>query len=114
MTICANALAKIGISHNRLSQYKALLALSDAALETAYEGVARILLEKDEDVVIAHDRVERLREILLEPERYHSPRDPEMPQIRLLLNSGHQPVMSAMRLMGEDLKPQAFDVYSLK
>jgi DNA primase len=49
-----------------------------------------------------------------EAERYHSPRDPEMQQIKLLLNSGYKPGMPAIRLMGEDLKPQAFDVYSPK
>jgi hypothetical protein len=37
-----------------------------------------------------------------------------MQQIKLLLNSGYKPGMPAIRLMGEDLKPQAFDVYSPK
>lgn len=37
-----------------------------------------------------------------------------MQQIRQLLNSGHKTGMPAIRLMGEDMKPQAFDVYSPK
>ncbi len=49
-----------------------------------------------------------------EAERYHSPRDPEVQQIKLLLNSGYKPGMPAIRLMGDDFKPQAFDVYSPK
>ncbi|MCI0711845.1 MAG: toprim domain-containing protein [Chloroflexi bacterium] len=49
-----------------------------------------------------------------EAERYHKPRDPEMMQIRQLLNSGYKPGMPAIRLTGDDLKPQAFDVYSPK
>jgi hypothetical protein len=49
-----------------------------------------------------------------EAERYHNPRDPEMQQIRQLLNSGYKPGMPAIRLMGEDMKPKAFDVYSPK
>ncbi|MCI0714381.1 MAG: toprim domain-containing protein [Chloroflexi bacterium] len=49
-----------------------------------------------------------------EAERYHNPRDPEMQQIRQLLNSGYKPGMPAIRLMGDDMKPKAFDVYSPK
>ncbi len=49
-----------------------------------------------------------------EAERYHNPRDPGMQQIRQLLNSGYKQGMPAIRLMGEDMKPQAFDVYSPK
>jgi DNA primase len=49
-----------------------------------------------------------------EAERYHNPRDPEMQQIRQLLNSGYKPGMPAIRLMGEEMKPQAFDVYAPK
>jgi hypothetical protein len=49
-----------------------------------------------------------------EAERYHNPRDPAMQQIRQLLNSGYKQGMPAIRLIGEDMKPQAFDVYSPK
>jgi len=49
-----------------------------------------------------------------EAERYHSPRDPGMQQIRQLLNSGYKAGMPAIRITGEDMKPQAFDVYSPK
>jgi multiple sugar transport system ATP-binding protein len=37
-----------------------------------------------------------------------------MQQIRQLLNSGYKAGMPAIRLIGEDMKPQAFDVYSPK
>jgi hypothetical protein len=37
-----------------------------------------------------------------------------MQQIRQLLNSGYKPGMPAIRLMGDDMKPKAFDVYSPK
>jgi DNA primase len=49
-----------------------------------------------------------------EAERYHNPKDPGMQQIRQLLNSGYKQGMPALRLIGEDMKPQAFDVYSPK
>ena len=49
-----------------------------------------------------------------EAERYHNPKDAGMQQIRQLLNSGYKQGMPAIRLMGEDMKPQAFDVYSPK
>jgi hypothetical protein len=49
-----------------------------------------------------------------EAERYHNPRDAGMQQIRQLLNSGYKQGMPAIRLIGDDLKPQAFDVYSPK
>ncbi len=49
-----------------------------------------------------------------EAERYHNPRDPGMQQIRQLLNSGYKQGMPAIRSTGEDMKPQAFDVYSPK
>jgi hypothetical protein len=49
-----------------------------------------------------------------EAERYHNPRDTGMQQIRQLLNSGYKQGMPAIRLIGEDMKPQAFDVYSPK
>jgi len=49
-----------------------------------------------------------------EAERYHNPRDPGMQQIRQLLNSGYKAGMPAIRVTGDDLKPQAFDVYSPK
>ena len=49
-----------------------------------------------------------------EAERYHNPRDAGMQQIRQLLNSGYKQGMPAIRITGEDLKPQAFDVYSPK
>jgi hypothetical protein len=49
-----------------------------------------------------------------EAERYHNPKDMGMQQIRQLLNSGYKQGMPAIRLMGEDMKPQAFDVYSPK
>jgi hypothetical protein len=49
-----------------------------------------------------------------EAERFHNPKDPGMQQIRQLLNSGYKQGMPAIRLIGEDMKPQAFDVYSPK
>ena len=49
-----------------------------------------------------------------EAERYYNPKDPGLQQIRQLLNSGYKQGMPAIRLMGEDMKPQAFDVYSPK
>jgi DNA primase len=49
-----------------------------------------------------------------EAERYHNPKDAGMQQIRQLLNSGYKAGMPALRLVGDDLKPQAFDVYSPK
>ena len=49
-----------------------------------------------------------------EAERYHNPKDLGMQQIRQLLNSGYKQGMPAIRVTGEDLKPQAFDVYSPK
>ncbi|MBE2182400.1 MAG: hypothetical protein IAE89_03140 [Anaerolineae bacterium] len=49
-----------------------------------------------------------------EAERFHNPKDPGMQQIRQLLNSGYKHGMPAIRLIGEDMKPQAFDVYSPK
>jgi hypothetical protein len=49
-----------------------------------------------------------------EAERYRHPKDPGMQQIRQLLNSGYKQGMPAIRLIGEDMKPQAFDVYSPK
>jgi CHC2 zinc finger/Toprim-like len=49
-----------------------------------------------------------------EAERYHNPKDPGMQQIRQLLNSGYKQGMPAIRVTGDDLKPQAFDVYSPK
>lgn len=49
-----------------------------------------------------------------EAERYHNPRDPGIQQIRQLLNSGYKAGMPAIRLIGEDMKPQAFDVHSPK
>jgi DNA primase len=49
-----------------------------------------------------------------EAERYHNPKDPAMMQIKQLLNSGYKHGMPAIRLMGEDMKPQTFDVYSPK
>jgi hypothetical protein len=49
-----------------------------------------------------------------EAERYHNPKDPGMQQIRQLFNSGYKQGMPAIRLIGEDMKPQAFDVYSPK
>lgn len=49
-----------------------------------------------------------------EAERYHNPKDPVMQQIRQLLNSGYKQGMPAIRLIGEVMKPQAFDVYSPK
>ncbi|MCU0462966.1 MAG: CHC2 zinc finger domain-containing protein [Anaerolineae bacterium] len=49
-----------------------------------------------------------------EAERYHNPKDPRMQQIRQLLNSGYKQGMPAIRVTGDDLKPQAFDVYSPK
>ena len=49
-----------------------------------------------------------------EAERFHSTRDSEMQQIRQLLNSGYKPGMPAIRLIGEDMKPKAFNVYSPK
>jgi hypothetical protein len=44
----------------------------------------------------------------------HNPKDPGMQQIRQLLNSGYKQGMPAIRVTGDDLKPQAFDVYSPK
>lgn len=49
-----------------------------------------------------------------EAERYHNPKDPAMMQIKQLLNSGYKHGMPAIRLMGENMKPQTFDVYSPK
>jgi hypothetical protein len=49
-----------------------------------------------------------------EAERYHNPKDPAMQQIRQLLNSGYKQGMPAIRLIGDDMKPRAFDVYSPK
>jgi hypothetical protein len=49
-----------------------------------------------------------------ETERYRNPKDPAMQQIRQLLNSGYKQAMPAIRLIGEDMKPQAFDVSSPK
>jgi hypothetical protein len=49
-----------------------------------------------------------------EAERYHNPRDPGMQQIRQLLNSGYKQGMPAIRVTGEDMRPQPFDVYSPK
>jgi hypothetical protein len=49
-----------------------------------------------------------------EAERYHNPKDPAMMQIKQLLNSGYKHGMPAIRLMGETMKPQSFDVYSPK
>jgi DNA primase len=49
-----------------------------------------------------------------EAERYHNPKDAGMQQIRQLLNSGYKQGMPAIRVTGDDLKPQAFDVYSPK
>jgi hypothetical protein len=49
-----------------------------------------------------------------EAERYHNPKDSGMQQIRQLLNSGYKQGMPAIRITGDDLKPQAFDVYSPK
>lgn len=49
-----------------------------------------------------------------EAERYHNPRDPGMQQIRQLLNSGYKAGMPTIRITSEDMKPQAFDVYSPK
>ena len=49
-----------------------------------------------------------------EAERYHNPKDPGMQQIRQLLNGGYKQGMPTIRLIGEDMKPQAFDVYSPK
>ena len=40
--------------------------------------------------------------------------DPGMQQIRQLLNSGYKQGMPAIRVTGDDIKPQAFDVYSPK
>ena len=49
-----------------------------------------------------------------EAERYHNPRDPATQQIRQLLNSGYKAGMPALRVVGDDFKPQTFDVYSPK
>ncbi|MBE2267713.1 MAG: toprim domain-containing protein [Anaerolinea sp.] len=49
-----------------------------------------------------------------EAERYHNPKDPALSQIRQLLNSGYKAGMPALRLIGDDFKPQAFNVYSPK
>jgi hypothetical protein len=48
-----------------------------------------------------------------EAERYHNPKDPGMQQSRQLLNSGYKQGMPAIHVK-DDLKPQAFDVYSSK
>jgi hypothetical protein len=42
-----------------------------------------------------------------EAERYHNPKDPGMQQVRQLLNSGYKQGMPAIRVTGDDLKPQA-------
>ena len=49
-----------------------------------------------------------------EAERYHHPKDIGVQQICQLLNSGYKQGMLAIRLIGEDVKPRAFDVYSPK
>ena len=49
-----------------------------------------------------------------EAERYQNPRDPTTQQIRQLLNSGYKAGMPALRVVGDDYKPQTFDVYSPK
>jgi hypothetical protein len=49
-----------------------------------------------------------------EAERYHNPKDPAMMQIKQLLNSGDKHGMPAIRLIGENMKPQTFAVYSPK
>ena len=49
-----------------------------------------------------------------EAERYQNPRDPATQQIRQLLNSGYKSGMPALRIVGDDYKPQTFDVYSPK
>jgi hypothetical protein len=49
-----------------------------------------------------------------EAERYHNPKDPALGQIRQLLNSGYKAGMPALRSIGDDFKPQAFNVYSPK
>ncbi len=49
-----------------------------------------------------------------EAERYHNPRDMAMQQIRQLLNSGYKQGMPAIRLMGDDMRPKAYEVYSPK
>jgi len=49
-----------------------------------------------------------------EAERFHNPKDAAMQQIRQLLNSGYKAGMPAIRLIGDDHKPQAFHVYSPK
>jgi hypothetical protein len=49
-----------------------------------------------------------------EAERYHNPKDPGMQQVRQFLNSGYKQGMPAICVTGDDLKPQAFDVYSPK
>ena len=49
-----------------------------------------------------------------EAERYQNPRDPATQQIRQLLNSGYKAGMPALRVVGDDFRPQAFDVYSPK
>lgn len=49
-----------------------------------------------------------------EAERFHNPKDSGMQQIRQLLNSGYKQGMPAIRVTGDDMKPQAFDVYSPK
>ena len=49
-----------------------------------------------------------------EAERYQNPRDPATQQIRQLLNSGYKAGMPALRVVGDDYKPQTFDVYSPK
>ena len=49
-----------------------------------------------------------------EAERYQNPRDPATQQIRQLLNSGYKAGMPALRVVGDDYRPQTFDVYSPK
>ena len=49
-----------------------------------------------------------------EAERYHNAREPEMQAMRQILNSGYKPGMPAIRLMGDDMRPQAFNLYSPK
>ena len=46
-----------------------------------------------------------------EAKRYSNPKDIGLQQIRQLLNSGYKQGMPALRITGEDMKPQAFDVY---
>ncbi len=49
-----------------------------------------------------------------EAERYHNPKNPGMQQLHQLLNSVYKQGMPAIQVTGDDLKPQAFDVYSPK